>query len=43
MADSAAIFKIVKSPHVSEKSSDFDDMWYTTADIEPDDNNVTKN
>jgi len=43
MADSAAIFKIVKSPHVSEKSSDFDNMWYTTADIEPDDSNVTKN
>jgi len=43
LADSAAIFKIVKSPHVSEKSSDFDNMWYTTADIEPDDSNVTKN
>ena len=27
--------KIVKSPYLSEKSSDFDEIWYTTADIEP--------
>jgi len=39
----AAIFKIVKSPYLSEKSSDFDEIWYTTADIEPDDSHVTKN
>jgi len=28
--------KNVKSPYLSEKSSDFDEIWYTTADIEPD-------
>jgi len=32
-----AILKIAKSPYLSEKSSDFDKIWYTTADIEPDD------
>jgi len=37
--------KIVKSPYLSEKSSDFDEIWYTTADIEPDANanHMTKN
>ena len=39
----AAILKIPKSPYLSEKSSDFDKIWYTTADIEPDDSHVTKN
>ena len=39
----AAILKIVKSPYLSEKSSDFDDIWYTTLDIEPDYSHVTKN
>ena len=39
----AAILKIVKSPYLSEKSSDFDEIWYTTLDIEPDDSHVTKN
>ena len=39
----AAIFKIAKSPYLSEKSSDFDKIWYTIADIEPDDSHVTKN
>jgi len=39
----AAILKIVKSPHLSQKSSDFDEIWYTKADIEPDDSHVTKN
>jgi len=29
----AAILKIVKSPHLSEKSSDFDEIWHTTAEI----------
>ena len=33
MAD-AAILKIVKSAYLSEKSSDFDEIWYTTLDIE---------
>jgi len=35
-------FEIVKSPHFSKKSSDFNDIWYTTADIEPDYSHVTK-
>ena len=39
----AAILKIAKSPYLSEKSSDFDKIWYTTADNEPDDSHVTKN
>ena len=38
-----AILKIVKSPYLSEKSSDFDEIiWYTTSDIEPDFSHVTK-
>jgi len=39
----AAILKIVKSPHLSEKFSDFVETWYTASDIEPDDSHVTKN
>ena len=39
----AAILKIVKSPYLSEKSSDFDEIWYTTSDIEPGYSYVTKN
>jgi len=39
----AAILKIVKSPYLSEKSSDFDEIWYTTAEIEPDVSHVSKN
>jgi len=35
--------KIVKSPYLSEKSSDFNEIRYTTLDIEPDDNHMTKN
>ena len=31
----AAILKIVKSPYLSEKLSDFDEIWYTTSDIKP--------
>jgi len=27
----AAILKIVKSPYLSQKSSDFDEIWYTTS------------
>ena len=34
---------MVKSPYLSEKSSDFDETWYITSDIEPDDSEVTKN
>ena len=39
----AAILKIAKLPYLSEKSSDFDIIWYTTADIEPYNSHVTKN
>ena len=39
----AAILKIVKSPYLSEKLSDFDEIWYTTSDIEPGYSHVTKN
>jgi len=38
----AAILKIVKSPYLSQKSSDFNEIWYTTSDIEPDYSHVTK-
>ena len=31
----AAILKIVKSPYLSEKLSDFDEILYTTSDIKP--------
>jgi len=37
----AAILKIVKLPYFSQKSSDFDEIWYTTSDIEPDYSHVT--
>ena len=33
----AAIFKIVISPYLSEKSSDYDEILYTAADFELDD------
>ena len=35
--------KIVKSPYLSEKLSDFDKIWYTASDIEPGYSHVTKN
>jgi len=35
--------KIVKSPYLSRKLSDFDEIWYTTSDIEPSYSHVTKN
>jgi len=38
----AAILKIVKSSYLSEKSSYFDEIWYTTSDIEPGYRHVTK-
>ena len=31
------------SPHLSEKSSDFDEIWYTASDIKPGYSHVTKN
>ena len=39
----AAILKTAKSPYLSEKLSDFGKIWYTTADIEPNDSHVTRN
>ena len=33
--------KIAKSPYLSEKSSDFDKIWYTKSEIEHDDSHVT--
>ena len=39
----AAILKIAKSPYLGEKSSDFNEIWYTTSDIEPGYSHVTKN
>jgi len=30
----AAILKIAKSPYLSQKLSDFDEIWYTTSDID---------
>jgi len=38
-----AILKIVKSPYLNGNSSDFDEIWYTTSDIEPGFSHVTKN
>jgi len=35
--------KIVISPHLSEKSSDFDEILYTAADFELDERHVIKN
>ena len=39
----AAILKIVKSPYLSEKSSNFDEIWYTIANVEADSVHMTKN
>ena len=39
----AAILKIVISLYVCEKSSDFDEILYTTADFELDERHVIKN
>jgi len=36
-------WKIVKLPYLSEKSSDFDDIWYTASNIEPGYSHMTKN
>ena len=39
----AAILKIIKSPYLSEKLSDFDEVLYTTSDIELGYSHITKN
>jgi len=39
----AAILKIDISPYLSEKLSDFDEIWYTAADFELDKCHVIKN
>ena len=36
----AAILKIGKSPYLNEKLSDFDEIWYTTADFKLDGSHV---
>ena len=36
----ATILKIIISPHLSEKSSDFDEILYTAADFELDERHV---
>jgi len=33
----AAIWKLVKLPYFNEKLSDFNEIWYTNADLEYDD------
>jgi len=38
----AAILKIITAPYLSKKSSDFNESWYTTSEIEPNYGNVTK-
>jgi len=38
----AAILKIVISPYLSEKSSDFEDILYTAADFKLDEHHVIK-
>ena len=37
------MLKIVKLQYLGEKLSDFDEIWYTTSDIEPGYRYVTKN
>jgi len=37
------MLKIAKSPYLSQKLSDFDEIQYTTANVEPDCSHVTKN
>jgi len=39
----AAILKIDISPYISEKSSNFHEIWYTAADFELDERHVIKN
>ena len=39
----AAILKIVISPYLITKSSDFDEIFYTAADFEQDERHVIKN
>jgi len=39
----AAILKIIISPYLSKKSSDFDEILYTAADFELDERQVIKN
>ena len=46
MTNTANFFQIQDSgrpPYLSQKSSDFDEIWYTTSDIEPGYSHVTKN
>jgi len=38
----AAILKIVISPYLSRKSSEYDEIWYAHTNVDPDDVNVRK-
>jgi len=38
----SGILQIVKSPYLNAKSSDFDEIWYTTAHLELHDRQMTK-
>jgi len=38
----ATLLNIVKSPYLNEKSSDFNEIWHTTAHLELDDSQMTK-
>jgi len=38
----AAILKIVISPHLSRESSEYDEIWYADANFDPGDGNVRK-
>jgi len=38
----AEILKIVKSPYLDEKSSHYDEIWYTNTDLELGDSHMTK-
>jgi len=38
----SAILKIVKLPYLNEKLSEFDQIWYTTANLELDNSQMAK-
>jgi len=41
LLDQSAILKIVKSLYLNKKSSDFDEIRYTTTNLELDDSHMT--
>jgi len=40
--DGGVMLKIVKSPYLNKKSSDFDEIWYKTANLVLDDSQMNK-